>query len=151
MQLFIWINKGYVKVTLPKTNCRFYFLTDVITSLYIPDVVTPDVNQYKPSMMFDFCLISPKNMEKNLQNIFIINFDLRWDKRGLHFFVGLWEWLSLFFTGVPKPYGFVTLSRLICQWLLLICSEVSLHRGMTCCCLSDRFYIRELAIQQVRE
>lgn len=77
LRLFIWINKGYVKVTLPKTNCRFYFLTDVITSLYTPDVVTPDVNQYKPSKMFDFCLISPKNMEKNLQNIFIINFDLR--------------------------------------------------------------------------
>lgn len=114
LRLFIWINKGYVKVTLPKTNCRFYFLTDVITSLYTPDVVTPDVNQYKPSKMFDFCLISPKNMEKSLQNIFIINFDLRWDKRGLHFFVGLWEWLSLLFAGVPKPYGFVTLSRLIC-------------------------------------
>lgn len=77
LRLFIWINKGYVKVTLPKTNCRFYFLTDVITSLYTPDVVTPDVNQYKPSKMFDFCLVSPKTMEKNLQNIFIINFDLR--------------------------------------------------------------------------
>lgn len=67
-------------------DSTFWQDPDVITSLYIPDVVTPDVNQYKPSKKFDFCLISPKNMEKPPQNIFIINFDLRWDTRGLHFF-----------------------------------------------------------------
>lgn len=30
IRLSYWVNKGYIKVTLPKTNCSFYLVTGIL-------------------------------------------------------------------------------------------------------------------------